>query len=357
MQYKTKLEQFTRTEETEKNYEKKVAGLIERYRNDLSIATNEIEFRQFVGWLICLKKDWSPNTWKQYKASVTYTIEKELSQLDPKNARYHKAKEALAYLSKQDQTGTTKRGNNTSSKKMKKCSDEDFAKMIAVLSYDTALLKQYKLTHIRISNSKWRVPLLHWLYAGILTGLRPIEWAESEIIKDNERVKLIVKNAKNSNGRTHGDKRTVEITALSDVEKEHIYKMVEIAQEYHQKGEYEELQKGCSNLLANTYSKMFPKRQEKLSLYSLRHQFSANAKMSGYSLEEIAALMGHAVDDTATVHYAKKQSGRFACTVLADPDEVNRIRKVFTSVNEAKQKVAMDLDNDREKTNQKQNII
>ena len=90
----------------------------------------------------------------------------------------------------------------------------------------------------------------------------------------------------------------------------------------------------------------FPTRKEKISLYSLRHQFSANAKMSGFTREEIAALMGHVVDDTATVHYAKKRSGHSVCMVMADPEEVKRIRKSFVGISQVKEnKVEHTFDN------------
>jgi len=74
---------------------------------------------------------------------------------------------------------------------------------------------------------------------------------------------------------------------------------------------------------------LWPKRTSHATLYSMRHQFSANAKASGFTREEIAALMGHAVDTTATQHYGKKTAGYEMITVRPDPAEVARIRSVF----------------------------
>lgn len=342
----SKLQKFTRTQETERQYLHKASELMKRCRLDLEIDDiHPLDYRQFVGWLVCLKQDWKANTWKQYKAAVSYILEKEMETIGKEDKRYHIAKEAYRFLKTQNQYGTQKTSEYTSAKKMKKCAMDDFVKIMAVLENDTVVMKQHRI-NVRLNNSRWRGALIHWMYAGILTGLRPIEWATSEIIETDESVKLIVKNGKNTNGRTHGDTRTIDITLLSDSEKEHIREMVKIANEQNNANTYEAFKVGCSNLLSTTYKKIFPTRKEKISLYSLRHQFSANAKMSGFTREEIAALMGHAVDDTATVHYAKKRSGHSVCMVMADPEEVKRIRKTFVGISQVKEnKVEHTFDN------------
>ena len=46
-----------------------------------------------------------------------------------------------------------------------------------------------------------------------------------------------------------------------------------------------------------------------ITLYTARHQFSANAKSDGLSKEEVAALMGHASIYTAGEHYGKRRGG------------------------------------------------
>lgn len=44
--------------------------------------------------------------------------------------------------------------------------------------------------------------------------------------------------------------------------------------------------------------------------YSARHQFVEDAKKAGVSLEELAAIMGHASIETATFHYGRKAAGK-----------------------------------------------
>ncbi|MCF7971359.1 MAG: hypothetical protein K9L22_09380 [Methylococcaceae bacterium] len=62
-------------------------------------------------------------------------------------------------------------------------------------------------------------------------------------------------------------------------------------------------------------------------LYSARHQFVANAKQGGLSLEVIAALMGHASTETATQHYGRRVSGKpNGISVRASDEDIEQVR-------------------------------
>jgi hypothetical protein len=82
--------------------------------------------------------------------------------------------------------------------------------------------------------------------------------------------------------------------------------------------------------LSRIVRKRWPNRDSHITLYSLRHQFSANAKASGFTRLEIAAMMGHAVDDTAVVHYGRKRSGFDLVRISPDPADVARVKAVYT---------------------------
>jgi len=117
----SKLQKFTRTQETERQYLHKASELMKRCRLDLEIDDiHPLDYRQFVGWLVCLKQDWKANTWKQYKAAVSYILEKEMETIGKEDKRYHIAKEAYRFLKTQNQYGTQKTSEYTSAKKMKK---------------------------------------------------------------------------------------------------------------------------------------------------------------------------------------------------------------------------------------------
>jgi hypothetical protein len=47
----------------------------------------------------------------------------------------------------------------------------------------------------------------------------------------------------------------------------------------------------------------------RLTLKTLRHQFTANMRAAGYSQEETAAALGHAAADTSEQHYGKRNRG------------------------------------------------
>lgn len=71
--------------------------------------------------------------------------------------------------------------------------------------------------------------------------------------------------------------------------------------------------------------------------YTTRHMFAAAAKdacLSGVcSREELAALLGHATDATASTHYARPSKNgkakRPLTLPIADPSEIARVRQVM----------------------------
>ena len=75
-------------------------------------------------------------------------------------------------------------------------------------------------------------------------------------------------------------------------------------------GQYDRFYNDCIVQLNTANKAVFGNRNKNITLYSARHQFSANAKFSNKTKAEVAALMGHAVDATATIHYGKKQFGK-----------------------------------------------
>lgn len=52
--------------------------------------------------------------------------------------------------------------------------------------------------------------------------------------------------------------------------------------------------------------RLWPHRTRRPSLYTARHLFASSAK-TRLSQAEVAALMGHAVTETATLHYGKRR--------------------------------------------------
>lgn len=309
-----KLPEMNRSEETKEKYKKRAVSLFKKARKEFKIPEYEsLNPKQFVGWLIADRNNLHYNSWKQYKASIISYFE-DFEHID-KNEK----EEILDLLKEAVHEVGNKKTKNTSNKKMKKFPTKDFLQILDYLQSGRVV-------------SKYKDLLFLWLNAGILTGLRPVEWATAKYIDEKGKERLIVENAKNSNGRAHGDYRTIILDKLTENEREYIKAFVKEANYYHSIDKYSSFQKGCADLLTSVGKKIFKNRSEIPCLYSLRHQFSADAKASGLSLEEIAALMGHSTNDTATVHYAKKSSGKNSnvfCRVKASAEEVARIRQIY----------------------------
>jgi integrase len=151
---------------------------------------------------------------------------------------------------------------------------------------------------------------------------------------------LIVRNAKATNGRAHGDSRTLLLAELEPVLLDAILSLIRIISEHIATGaSFAELQKSMSNAVYRESRKCWPRRENHISLYTMRHQFSANMKATEIGRQELAAIMGHATDRTAGLHYARKVTGRkvtYHVTPLAH--EVSRVKNRYSAFAQGKPK-------------------
>lgn len=296
-----------RSPDTQASYQRRARDLIRRCRKELKIHHNEeLDYRRFVGWLITRKTQWSRPTWRQYKAAVVYAMEIEAEQHhDPI------AQEALETLLPVDVEGCATTTKRTSGSKLKRFPLKDYRQIMAYLDDHP---------------NPWAEDLQRWLAASLLTGLRPREWGQAVLKKKGDELALVVINAKATNNRAHGPTRTILLGGLTDDERNLIKEHLDRATLFAKAGQFPRFYHGCAAVLSRTVRRMWPKRNEHVTLYSARHQFTADAKASGLLPEEIAALMGHAVDTTATKHYGKKTAGLDMIRVRPDPQEVSRIR-------------------------------
>lgn len=186
--------------------------------------------------------------------------------------------------------------------------------------------------------SPWAIRTGLFIQATLYTGLRPCEWADAEFLisltfNDGEVLHdvLRVRNAKNTNQRSHGEYRHILLTDLSFEQKDLIAKhLLALKSSTNSSGVLitpSQYYERCRKLLYRIIKNLYPASKKHPSIYSCRHQFCADLKKAGYSRIEIAALMGHAVDDTAESHYGKKRVGSKRGG-LAKPyqPEVDRIR-------------------------------
>lgn len=255
---------------------------------------------------------WSPHllssTWRYYRSSLIFFAQKEFNA-----GRIHSNStiDRIEKILKDDSLKNSKHKKNTSSLKRKSISDTDLELLFKQLS---------------VSRSKVSGFLSVWLYANCIVGLRPCEWATSSLV-DRNGISLKITNAKNTNGRSHGEFRYINISSFTKNQISRIVSFTEACQKLEEAGVFYANYESCRKLLQRTSRKLWPKRKQHVTLYTTRHQFSADLKKSGKKLEEIAYLMGHTSTDTATSHYGKRRNGRNKVT----PDVPSSDLKTITS--------------------------
>lgn len=303
------LEDFqekTRIEQTKERYMARALQLTRRAKKELDLNdSEELDVRQLVVWLNEHKPNINPKSWRQYKSSVIFYLENH----DDEQA----ATEAIEYLKDITSKGAASYTEKTSSLKLKKISFEDWEKLD---------------TFLKNKNNKWHEELRAWLRASIITGLRPVEWKNAQFFIHNGKPALKIQNAKHTNGRSNGPTRTLLLEELRDSDFVAIKTHLNNVRTFDGMDQYEFFYQGCAVALYKACRKCWPRRKRHITLYSTRHQFSANAKSSGMSRLEVAALMGHAVDETAGEHYGRKQAGNEKIGVVPLDEDVSRVRHI-----------------------------
>lgn len=193
--------------------------------------------------------------------------------------------------------------------------------------------------------------LMSFLKANLLVGLRPDEWLGARFFNylpkdasgayrrdDLGQIKrtlaLAVDNAKTTYGRGNGEVREIVLHGISDSELTSLLHFSEVINRFAAqypvgtrraeitKAFFKPLQRSMSAALVRLGydSKRLP------TTYSTRHQVVANAKASGLSDREIAAMFGHNSVETAKSHYGKKLDGWSKITFRPSPETVAAVR-------------------------------
>lgn len=277
--------EMSRSESTQIEYKKRAQQLCTRAQVELK--SKESDPRMVAAWLLKYRKNISKNTFRQYKSALVYYFWEVLGTPS--------AKQAACFLARQNSDFASKTSDKTSGKKRKNIPEDD-------LNLLTAYLR-------RGVDNKWGNETANWLLAGIITGLRPVEWEHAKVYQDGDDFKLVVQNVKNTNGRANGMQRTLLLNNLNEEDIEILSSHLANIEKFGRE-KFHDFWVSCSKTLNRANETLFGKRKKNITLYSARHQFSADAKKSGLSPQAIAALMGHATDATAALHYGKRRSGR-----------------------------------------------
>ncbi len=252
----------------------------------------------FISWLIALRPTLRPASYRQYRAAVAYVLRQ--SDID-------EAPELLDRLQHEGEPGNRRAlPLRTSSSKAKSLRVADQNRL---------------LQHLNTHDGSWNRLTAHWLIWGMVCGLRPVEWASVRLQTEPGGVALLVRNAKRTQGRAHGDTRTVHLS----LQARHIQMLQEFVRAVQQ--DYDKAYRACRCALYRAVKTLWPRRKRRPSLYTGRHQFTATAKAAGLPPDHIAALMGHAVIQTHQAHYGKRRCGHGALRAMADAQDVQRVRQ------------------------------
>jgi hypothetical protein len=319
----------TRTAATEAAYAGRYRQLLTAARSDVAAltATNEVRApftaSMFVDWLLAKRTRYRSNSWRQVRNAAIFGMKKDAKR-NPQRAPAIYA--AIAILQAATLERDTDLPPQTSSTKAKRFTEADLDRVC------------FAALASRSPNGK---NLVRYLRASTLCGCRPCEWPDA-ILRKSELAgfqwELIVRNAKQTNDRSTGEVRTLRWPELSDEQVDDLAAWIALSSQ----DRYDTLLDTLGMLLARLVKVLFPRRASLPTLYSTRHEAAARWKaryiVQNQSPEErtlalavVAALLGHAADDSATKHYGrpgrgKREISRFP-SPHADPSEVAKVRR------------------------------
>jgi len=310
------------TKETAQAYYRKAQQLINRWHKVCPANGSRRLPINLIEWIIEQKPTWAAASWRQNKSAILFYFHGHRAAA-PKHAEAFDR--AIARLIVEGQDGCAEATTQTSAMKAKCLPDADHIKIRAKLER---------------SLSRYAGILIDLLHAGRLTGLRPIEWRQARLVplpNGDGPVVLEVVNAKGTQGRSHGETRTLTWPVLDPETIAVLQRCLDWAAQAAAKDCYDADLDGMQRLLRDTCRRLWPRRKYHYALYSCRHQFAADAKRV-YSPEEVAALMGHGSDTTATQHYGRPSRGKGGRQQAPNPSfplpepnpaEVARVRRVL----------------------------
>lgn len=265
--------------------------------------------------LISNKPTIRPSTFRQYKASVLHVLNEFSKQPTLSDVRKVLIQSAIDRLAAEASTGSLRKSNKTSARKAK-----------AFPARDAALVTRF-LEHPGRRSVSAKPTLSAMRILGLL-GARPVELASLRVATLGPGcAEVQIRNAKATNGRGLGEFRTIHFKGLTDQELAELQNWNATLAELGRKSTPQAAIKTLSRYFRDVVRRVLGKRPKYPALYSLRHQFAADAKASGCPPEEVSGLMGHGSDVTAMRSYGRRASGRGGMKAKASASEVAHVRR------------------------------
>ena len=289
MNFAEQFPPIPKQESTRLTYLKKGEGLYQRMATESASTDTSVVVASF----LATSARFSQRTFRLYKAYL-------LEFLEHNNAPPSVLKELREASSKH----CAKRGGEgTSGRKLKSISPEESEKLLRVM---------------REIKSRTATIAADYLEAGLLLGPRPVEWVRASIsvlhqtppldapAEATHSISFINAKRDEAGVRGNGDVRTLYVQ-LTGEGAALVTRVIEDATRNALTWEkhYEQLRAS----LRYAARKCWPRRKQLPCFYTTRHQSQANAKAAGMPPSYIAAMFGHASDNTSTKNYARKSQG------------------------------------------------
>lgn len=299
-----------RTDDTDAAYDRRARQIIARLNRELQTSQKrQSSPDDLPHWLAAMASSLAHASWRQYKAALVAYASANASA----DANWQPVVERLAGLRwlSADNQPATRRSLRTSARKAKAAKPE-------------------QLEQLQVWLASRNPTAAAFLTATLNTGLRPIEWACASLDHTGSCWHLCVRNAKSTNGRSHGECRTLWFDSLDFQQVMAIRQTIGAFKAAAARNTVPSLQEKIERAFRSANNALWPKRGKSITPYTIRHLFAARVKL-GYRSDEVGALMGHANDVTAFNHYGRKRSktrGREPTLPKPDPKDVARVKLV-----------------------------
>lgn len=335
------------TEKTKREYCRTAKKIRSRYCNETGLQPED-DCARFQAWLVRLYPTIAPSSRRLYRAALRHYqgVHHPECMPDP----IPKGLPKVGEIRKQ----YGKRGSAKKAKSMNAETEQTIDSVLAELALN--IKSKMALRGSEDPSGNAIPPSILWaqafIRAGVVFGLRPGEWfrahfvapdddptdmdGELELFMEGRRLYLHVVNGKAGNGRAFGYMRTlmIDLKYVDENGLDAASWLIEQAQNVTE----EQFDRIIENTRAVLYSVIErcgrpcrPRGSGRVTLYTARHQFAANAKDAGLSEVEVAASMGHASTETATRHYGRKRHGRGrngVAAVTPHPRDVQRVMRI-----------------------------
>lgn len=183
----------------------------------------------------------------------------------------------------------------------------------------------------------WSPALMTWAMFTVLyySAARPCEVATMRWFRSGNQFWFVIRNAKSTNGRSHGRNRTVVYRDLDEDQIRDIelaMMVIFCARTTCGKPRPWKYLMGVASrgLKAHVQQRFGRSIRKNYTMYTLRHQLFADLKQAKVGIAEISAIAGHSVTQTVFRHYARGRYGKARRSLpSARPEEVARVKQNY----------------------------